>query len=436
MPSPWLAWPQGSNPVELGRRLARAHDRFVTTGSTANNVRDVVQDSWRRSRDSGVDPDGALPPVELLDQELDEYRSSHPLAAVMPVVRRLLVEDAADCDLLVAMSDDVGRLLWVEGASTLRRRAEQMNFVPGARWSEESAGTNAPGTALALNHAVQIFAHEHYHRIVQPWSCSAAPIHDPQTGRVLGVLDVTGGNSVAAPQSLALVQATVHAVENELRVQAFRTHVPRRTRTGKTLPPQPIAHLEVLGRNNAALSRAGEVVALSQRHSEMLLLLALNSRGLTGEELAYQLNEEDVSLVTIRAEISRLRPLLGPLAPSSRPYRLPSQLDTDVAAVRRCIRGGDVAQALERYVGPILPLSQAPGVVRARRRLADEVRAAVLGSQDPRLLLRWSDTSEGSADAEVLTAALRRLPSGSPEHALARMRLAAIDEEFGLRVGR
>jgi hypothetical protein len=436
MASPWLAWPNGSNPVDLARRLARAHTRFVTTGAPASNVRDVVLDSWQRSRERGIDPDGSLPPVDLVDDELEHYRNSHPLAAIMPVVRRLLVEDADDCDLLVAVSDDVGRLLWVEGAPQLRKGAERMNFVPGALWSEEFAGTNAPGTALALDHAVQIFSHEHYHRTVQPWSCSAAPIHDPNTGRLLGILDVTGGNPVAAPQSLALVQAAVHAIESELRLQAFKAATPRRTATGKLLPAKAAARLEVLGRHSATLHRGGHSVTLSQRHSEMLLLLSLNPRGLTGEELAYQLNEDDLSLVTVRAEMSRLRPLLGPLAPTSRPYRLPGTLDTDAGAVQRAIRAGDVARALELYSGPLLPQSQAPGIVRARRRLADELRAAVLGSQDPRHLMQWSETSEGSDDAEVLTAAMRRLPEGSPQQALARLRLAAVDEEFGLPAGR
>jgi transcriptional regulator of acetoin/glycerol metabolism len=88
-----------------------------------------------------------------------------------------------------------------------------MNFVAGARWDESHAGTNAPGTALALDHSVQIFAAEHFSRLVQPWTCVAAPIHDPRTGRPLGAVDITGGDHVANPHSLALVQATARAAE-------------------------------------------------------------------------------------------------------------------------------------------------------------------------------------------------------------------------------
>src|SRR4051794_24362745 len=94
-----------------------------------------------------------------------------------------------------------------------------MHFVAGACWSEDVAGTNAPGTALAIDHAVQIFGSEHFRRPVQPWSCSAAPVHDPLSGVLLGAIDVTGGDHVASPHVLTLVRATVAAVESELRWQ-------------------------------------------------------------------------------------------------------------------------------------------------------------------------------------------------------------------------
>ena len=68
-----------------------------------------------------------------------------------------------------------------------------MNFVPGADWSERGAGTNAPGTALALDRELQIRGSEHFSRVVQPWSCTAVPVHDPATGALLGAIDLTGG---------------------------------------------------------------------------------------------------------------------------------------------------------------------------------------------------------------------------------------------------
>jgi len=57
-------------------------------------------------------------------------------------------------------------LLWVSGRSGVLRRAERINFVEGAAWDEARAGTNAPGTALRLDTAVQIRVAEHFNRSV------------------------------------------------------------------------------------------------------------------------------------------------------------------------------------------------------------------------------------------------------------------------------
>ena len=113
---------------------------------------------------------------------LDRMRATHPLAPALPVIRRLLVDDAADAGVVVAVTAADGTLLWVEGDRKACRKAERMNFVPGADWSERGAGTNAPGTALALDAELQIRGTEHFSRVVQPWNCTAVPVHDPATG--------------------------------------------------------------------------------------------------------------------------------------------------------------------------------------------------------------------------------------------------------------
>ncbi|WP_332872884.1 GAF domain-containing protein, partial [Desertihabitans aurantiacus] len=232
-----VAVPRGVDLRHLASSLHRAHDTFLSTGAADPAVRPVVAESWRRSLGHGIDPERSLPTIRLDEATLAELRERHPLAAVMPVVRRLLVEAAVDAGLLVAVSDACGQLLWVEGAPELARAAERMHFLPGADWSETSAGTNAPGTALALDAPVQIFGPEHLSRPVTSWSCSAAPIHDPDTGRVIGAVDLTGGPEVVGAQSLSLVRATVAAAEAELRLRRLderrpRTPAPRSRRLG------------------------------------------------------------------------------------------------------------------------------------------------------------------------------------------------------------
>lgn len=423
--NPWLALPDGRPSPGLTRGLRAAHERLVTGGAeAAGPVRSVVWDSWRRCLGSGVDPDGSAPPVELLDDDLAAYREAHPLAPVMPVIRRLLVEDAEVDRMIVAVTDAAGRMLWVEGDSWLRSRAAGMNFVEGARWAEEVAGTNAPGTALALDHFVQIYGSEHYRRPVQPWSCAAAPVHDPVTGALLGAIDVTGGDHVASPQVLTLVRATAAAVESELRW----LHRARLERSGPPAASAPRAapQLAVLGRDRARLTLPSGPVDLSLRHSELLLLVAeasVTGVGRSAEQLAAECHPGDAAAVTVRAELSRLRRIVGAQVVGSRPYRLLRPLDTDVDAVRRLLGNGALGAALDRYPGAVLPRSSAPGVAVVRERLSTLVRQAVLRSRRPELLLRYAELPEAQDDVAVWQACVERLPASSPHRSAAAAQL-------------
>ena len=254
-----VALPPGMDPAALTRYLNQVHDDFLQTGQVHRSLRRVVVDSWRRSLVSGLDPEHSRPRIRLDDDELAEIRADHPLAAAMPLIRRLLVESAAEAGLLVAVSDAAGQLLWVEGDHDLRSRAESMHFLPGADWSETSAGTNAPGTALVLGRPVQFFGAEHLVRPVTPWSCSAAPIREPDTGAVLGVLDLTGGDQVALPQTLALVRATVAAVEAELRLDRLQPAGP--PSSSRRRPEVP--RLSALGGRGAEV-RYGQTVTTAE----------------------------------------------------------------------------------------------------------------------------------------------------------------------------
>ncbi|MGW2767631.1 GAF domain-containing protein [Streptomyces sp. NPDC001275] len=415
---PWVALEPGADPAERVLALRRAHETFTAVGAVPRPVRPVVADSWRRSARAGVGPDGTAS-VELADSDLGTYRAEHPLARVMPLFRELLGTFAADGEHLLAVCDAHGRLLWVEGHPETRRKADRMNFVPGARWSESAVGTNAPGTAVALDRPVQVFAAEHFIRRVQPWTCAAAPVHDPRTGQMLGAVDITGGDGLAHPHSLGFVRAVARAAESELALLA-----PRR-------PAADAAELTALGRDEARLVVGGRGVRLSRRHSEILVLLARHPEGLTGDELLCALYEdESVTPVTLRAELARLRRVLGPGLLSSRPYRLAVPVGSDVAVVQHRLETGAVAAAAAAYSGPLLPGSQAPSVVRLRQRLADGMRSALIARRDPDLLADWAHAPWGEDDLDVWRALVAVLPT-----ATARARLAALEAELAAPPG-
>ena len=408
--------------------LRAVHELFVAGEVDASylessSLRPIVAKSWQRSLAKGVDPDGAAQPSPV-GEKLARLRETHPLAPALPVIRRLLVDDAAGTGVLVAVSGADGTLLWVEGDSNACRRAEAMNFVPGADWSERGAGTNAPGTALALDAELQIHGSEHFTRVVQPWSCTAVPVHDPVTGALLGALDLTGGSRVATPQALALVRATVVAVE---------THLALLRLTGgpvEAAPPRP--RLAVLGSERPRWLVTDEfghlrATTLTGRHADILVLLSRHPEGLSADHLAMLLDDKDLDVVTVRAEMSRLRKVVGVDAIESRPYRLMVPITTDVDEVYEALDAGDVTAALDRYPGPLLPQSISPAVGRLRTELTMTLRAAVLSTGDPALLRRWLDSPDGRDDRDGWRALHDGTLPGSVQQAQARGKLAGLD---------
>ncbi len=411
-------------------RAYQAHEGLDPDGLTGRSgslrfggLRPVVRDSWQRSLRHAADPDRALARLVLAEDELDAFRRNHPLAAIMPVFSRLLVEPSHEAGMLVAVGDQHGRLLWVDGDTRLRERAEGMMFMPGTDWSEASVGTSAPGTALALGHGVQIAGAEHFSRAVHLWSCTAVPIHDPDSGAVLGVVDLTGGEEAAAPHTLSLVRAAVAAAEAELRIIRLQAAPGSRAR-------QQPAGLSITGRDHGILELAGRRVELSQRHTEILTLMAMHPAGLTAEQLADQLNPHARG-ATLRAEMVRLRKLLAGISPAavpdSRPYRLRQPLAVDAQRALQCLARGSYRQALDLYQGQIIPGSEAPGIVDFRHHVSATLRESVLSSASPETVLRYLQLPEAKNDGDAWHAALRLLPPRSPRRAGVVARLEQLE---------
>lgn len=411
--------------------IERAHEELLAGNlddQRLAQVRPLVRESWERSWRRRVGPETA-PVLELATEELDAYRLTHPLASAMDMIRALLLPgDAEDTGVVIAVGDQAGRLLWIEGDRQLQSLTDGMGFVAGANWAEDAVGTTAPGTALALGQSVQIRGAEHYNRLVHPWSCTAAPVRDPETKRVLGVIDITGGPEVVSPQARLLVDATARAVESELLVARLRSRAetpsrshPAASRTRATAR----ATLHVLGRDRARLETESaheeSMIELSARHAAILLMLAVHRQGLSAERLCELVYGPGVSPDTLRPEMVRLRKVLErsapDLVPESRPYRLPLPLDTDAHDVLSLLDRGAHRVALTAYRGPVLPESTSPGVEEFRESVRSGLREAMLSEASLDVLLAYAEIPEGQADVEILRLALEMLPARSPKRA-------------------
>lgn len=448
MSSPWSSRRDVS--AETSRLLIeRAHEEILAGNPEDQrllDVRPLVRESWGRAL-AGLVGAEALPPLDLTAEELEEYRRSHPLAGVMEMVRGLLLPgDADESGVVVAVGDAAGRLLWVEGDRSVRRLTGDMGFVEGANWSEDAVGTAAPGTALRLDRSVQIHGAEHFNRLVQPWSCTAAPVHDPETRRILGVIDVTGGVEAVSPQAQLLVDATARAIEGELMVSRLRDRAlqgqrdrGRGPRARRPAAPRETvrATLRVLGRDRALLDvaepGADRVLELSGRHAEILLMLASHRQGLSAERLGELVYGDPDAVDTLRPEMVRLRRVLErsapALVPASRPYRLPVEIETDVQQVLSLLDRGAHRVALATYRGDVLPDSTAPGVEELRDTLRATLREALMAEASVEVLLAYAETDAGVADEDILRLCLSMLPPRSPKRAQVVARLERLERE-------
>ncbi|MFJ4209538.1 GAF domain-containing protein [Paenarthrobacter sp. NPDC089675] len=446
----------GSDAAKLIQRRALAGHEHLDNlharhGEELLGLRSLVRESWQRSAQLLANPDVAEAPLAMDRDELEDYRRQHPLATIMPVIRKLLVQPSHDSGLLVAVGDDVGRLLWVDGDPVMQRRAESMMFVAGADWSEASVGTSAPGTALALDRSIQISGAEHFKRSVHPWSCTAVPFHDPDSGALLGVVDITGTETAVAPHTVSLVEATVAAAQAQLRIERLQLAAaakakPRRrsspsaagSSSGETPNKNSLYRnsLQLLGRDQALLSIDGRTVTLSARHSEILAILGSHPSGLSADDLCAQLYPGEGSAVTLRAEMVRLRKVIQELSPEavpeSRPYRLPVELLPDAGQVLTCLQRGAHRIALEIYKGAVLPRSEAPGVVQLRERVSHLLREALLSDGSADTLLKYAELPEARFDVELRLAILKLLPPRSPKRAAVVADLERLEDELAV----
>ncbi|GAA1592355.1 MULTISPECIES: GAF domain-containing protein [Kribbella] len=474
---------------EQARRLSGLYDDVLGGSRPAADPRPLVAASWERSLAAAVDPDLDLPPMILEQRMVEELRANHPLSAVLPVLRQTLTTIADEASHIMIVTDAQGMILWREGSADVKRTADRIALSEGAVWSEDKIGTNGMGTALAVGEPVQIHSAEHLVRRIHEWTCAAAPVHDPDTGKLLGAVDVSGPLRTVHPAMVALVTAAAQLAEGQLKVRMAAADEMLRARnmrhlmalgdapgalltpTGRVLAVQPLEwlpnrlvvpdgadridlgdgregiverldegyllrmpgtpvrrarpslRLKLLGSGQPLAVVGGREIALTLRRAEVLALLLLQPTGLTAEQLMLQLYGDEGNPTTVRAEMHRLRTLLGGGVLDTKPYRIVADVTGDVTEVQQALRAGDLTKALDLYAGPLLARSDAPALRAERDELDATVRRAALDAGDPDLLWRFASTSTGAEDLEIFESLAAALPTDDPRHAAVAARL-------------
>ncbi len=195
VPSGVLDWGY-SQDISIKRGpLFEAWQQFLEGGAPERDlVRPVILEAWQRCRTNGVNwnlEKAPGPPAPVAPGDHPPHVSILLEAATPPLLD--LARGLEDKDSIAALCDQSGRILAIEGDSAFAARvAEHKNFRVGIRWSEEVTGNNAIGTALSTGQPHQVFSAEHYCRGWHDYVCTAVPIYDPFSEKMLGVLDITG----------------------------------------------------------------------------------------------------------------------------------------------------------------------------------------------------------------------------------------------------
>ena len=500
--NPWVALDAETQPLKRATQLRRIWEKFVAEGDRSGaGVRGTIAASWQRSQEAGLDPfQGWVGRIVDVDPDFSARWEAHPLAAAVPVIRECVGLVADDAQHIIVVSDAEARLLWIDGDTRVRiSAADTINFAEGTKWDEMVAGTNGVGTALAAEHAVQVFAAEHFNQVAQAWSCAGVPVRDPDSDELLGVINITNPIKAAHPHDLTCTIATAQAVEAELRCTMRERDARLRSRceellasggrralvsaSGRVLVPgdepwvgaarvpipkgggelvmpsgvrafaapvgrgegyilraeddlrshaRPLLKLRLLGRDRAAAQLHGRTIQLTRRQTEVIALLASRPTGMTSEELAADLYGDSGQPAAARVEASRLRKLLGG-GIDTESYRLAMEVDSDYARVRNLLDRGEVLDAVERYEGPLLPHSEAPGIARERVALEYWIRHAAMTVDDRTALWAWVQCPSGQDDLQAWKRLLGQLEFNDPRRSLAAAQVQSMRDTYTAR---
>jgi transcriptional regulator of acetoin/glycerol metabolism len=209
--------PPLSLPLERRKYLDRAWQLFVEDGVSPEGLPPEIARSWVRVRELlGVDPTLRRAVRALRPDALAERRRRDAVFRLAEPVLQHFAPRIESTQHVLAYFDAAGWMLSIQGDPDVIERVADINFAPGASWSEESVGTNGPGTAIREGKALEVFASEHFVEAWQRWSCAGAPIFGGSPDGPIGLVDITGPWEARSPHALALAAAVASKVEERI----------------------------------------------------------------------------------------------------------------------------------------------------------------------------------------------------------------------------
>lgn len=194
----------------------------ATVGDAPIRTRDVRPDvlaSWQRSRVHHVNPALQRAPLDLRSLTKARLKHRELILAATPILLETgeLIGDAGG---IVLLCGPDGLVLESSGAPRTLDVAVDANIAPGGIWTEQACGTNAVGMALSEGRPIELHGAEHFCASIRRWRCAASLLRDPDSGAVIGALDIShGGHGDTSVLPLAITVA--RRIEGELARRAL-----------------------------------------------------------------------------------------------------------------------------------------------------------------------------------------------------------------------
>lgn len=378
------------NLIEKRKQIEQFRQSNSLSPQHAEQLGQSIHSSWRRSHSAAIPKDRIAAPLQQ-----DREQVPDALQRALNRCADDLKHIAEQSSMVVAVGDVGSTIVWSASSRQMQSAAESVHFMQGGQWKEELVGTNALALSLKTQQSSCVFSNEHYMTSIHDWVCYAAPIIDPYSKQVLGVIDLSTTwqhhNSLgllAAERCASIVQAALlEQHQQQLYIRAF-------------------AASQVLFN--------GKMLVMTPRQIEILTILALCPQGMTLDTLHQALyGERKVSIGTLKAEMSQLRDVLGGML-GSRPYRILANVEADFLQAEQALDAGYTESALKLCSGVFLAKTESPFLCAWRDCLESRLSDAIFKADETDVLLKHVARFPEAVDA--VERLIELMPKNHPVH--------------------
>ena len=190
---------------------------YMDTGKISKDIRPEILKSWHRCEAMKVNHSGGRGTKASKEDSIKRIIKKKELIEVSRPVMENVFEMVKNTSYSVVLTDEQGIIIDLIINKDLEEKHVLLNFVKGSKWDEQSVGTNAIGTCLAIDKPIQVIGAEHFCEYHHKWTCSAAPIHNNR-GEIIGCFDLSGRAEDVQTHTYGIAVSSANCIEKQLMI--------------------------------------------------------------------------------------------------------------------------------------------------------------------------------------------------------------------------